>query len=307
MKNVIERLLNLLAFLLTVDRPVTADEIRQTVAGYDQQSDEAFARMFARDKDLLRRLGVPLKLAPTDLWEVEQGYVIPPDEYRLPDPDLSDEERAALWLAAQVVRIGGQPAGAEAILKLGGARTMEGVEPMAADLGADAGLLAEIYEATVERRTVTFSYRGRGRHLAPHGIGHRRGHWYLVGIDGDEQRIFRVDRIEDLEVSASPGEFDRLLDFDMRSALADQPWEAGSDDLVVARVRFDQESAWWARRRLAGTGDMTSNSDGSIEVVLEVTHVDAFIGWVLSFGVHAVVLSPSDLRQRIVRHVEAVG
>ena len=69
MKRVIERLLNLLAFLLTAGRPVSADEIRMTVAGYDQDNDEAFRRMFERDKDLLRNMGIPLELAPTDAWE----------------------------------------------------------------------------------------------------------------------------------------------------------------------------------------------------------------------------------------------
>ena len=108
MHNVVERLLNLLAFLLTAERPVTADEIRMTVAGYDRGSDEAWRRMFERDKDLLRHLGIPLELRPTDAWEVEHGYVVPKDAYALPDPGLTDEERAALWLAAKVVRIGGQ-------------------------------------------------------------------------------------------------------------------------------------------------------------------------------------------------------
>ena len=89
MNRVIERVLNLLAFLLTVGRPVTADEIRHTVAGYDQDTDEAFRRTFERDKDLLRQLGIPLRLAPTDAWEVEHGYVVPRDEYRLIDPGLT--------------------------------------------------------------------------------------------------------------------------------------------------------------------------------------------------------------------------
>ena len=111
MRRVIERLLNLLAFLLTAERPVTAEEIRMTVAGYAKESDEAFHRMFERDKALLRRMGIPLELKATDGWEVEYGYALHPDEYQLPDPDLNDEERAALWLAAQVVRLGGQPAG----------------------------------------------------------------------------------------------------------------------------------------------------------------------------------------------------
>ena len=61
-QRVIERILNLLAFLLTAGRPVTAEEIRTTVAGYDQAADGAFHRMFERDKDLLRGLGIPLEL-----------------------------------------------------------------------------------------------------------------------------------------------------------------------------------------------------------------------------------------------------
>jgi predicted DNA-binding transcriptional regulator YafY len=48
------------------------------------------------------------------------------------------------------------------------------------------------------RSTVTFTYRGDGRHVDPWGILFRRGHWYVVGHDHDrgEQRSFRADRIE---------------------------------------------------------------------------------------------------------------
>src|SRR5690606_19205786 len=83
MQNVVERVLNLLIFLLESPRPVTADDIRYTVLGYGQESDDAFHRMFERDKDLLRRMGVPIELTPLDAWEVEFGYTIDPDEYAL--------------------------------------------------------------------------------------------------------------------------------------------------------------------------------------------------------------------------------
>ena len=101
MQKVIERILNLLAFLLTVDRPVTADEIRHTVAGYDPASDAAFHRTFERDKDLLRRLGIPIEREATDVFEVEFGYVVHDDRYALEDPGLTDEERTALALSVQ--------------------------------------------------------------------------------------------------------------------------------------------------------------------------------------------------------------
>ena len=120
MQKVIERILNLLAFLLTVGRPVTADEIRHTVKGYDQPSDEAFRRTFERDKDLLRSLGVPLTTTFTDVWEVEMGYVVPSDQLLLDDPGFTDEERTALLLAAEAVRFGGQPTQLDALFKRSG-------------------------------------------------------------------------------------------------------------------------------------------------------------------------------------------
>jgi proteasome accessory factor B len=306
MRNVIERIINLLAFLLTVGRPVTADEIRSTVAGYAGSSDEAFRRMFERDKELLRGLGVPVVTQPTDRWEVEHGYVIPPGAYRLPDPELTDDERTALWLAAQVVRIGGQPSGPDAILKLGGTRTTGGVEPFAADLGADPDRLADLYVAASERRLVEFTYKGSRRRLAPHGIGHRRGHWYVAGLEGDGERVFRVDRMDSVAVGDTPGAFERRPGLSVAKAMAAHPWETGEGDPVEVRVRFDADAAWWAVRRLGAPAATESYDDGSVSVTLRVTHPDAFLGWVLSFGASAVIESPPELRRALVARVEAV-
>lgn len=307
MRNVIERILNLLAFLLTTGRPVTAEDIRTTVAGYGGQGDDAFRRMFERDKELLRRLGIPVKTTPTDGWEIEYGYVIPPDEYRLSDPDLDDEERAALWLAAQVVRIGGQPSGPDAILKLGGARTTMGVEPLGADLGSDADTLAELYVAVTERRHLDFAYRDRRRRLAPHGIGHRNGHWYVAGIEDGHQRVFRIDRMTDMSVGERRDAFVRTPGVTVGSALASHPWETGRGDPLEVTVRFDAAAAWWAERRLGDRNvRQTRAPDGAVDVTLSVTHLDAFIGWVLSFGDNAEVLSPPEVRQAVVDRVLAV-
>jgi len=305
-RNVIERVLNLLAFLLTTTKPATADEIRRTVAGYGGESDEAFRRMFERDKDLLRRLGIPIKTAPADRWQLEPGYVVSADEYRIPDPELDDEERAALWLAAQVVRIGGQPQGPDAILKLGGARTTTGVEPVGADLGADADLLASLYVATTERRLIDFTYRDRRRSLAPHGLGHRNGHWYVVGVEADSERVYRIDRMTGITVGDEEHAFERTPGLTVRGALARHPWETGAGAATTVTVRFDADVAWWAERRLEGRAGIR-HTDGSVEVALEVNHLDAFLGWVLSFGEHAQVVDPPAVRDALVRRVEAVA
>lgn len=299
MRNVIERLLNLLAFLLTSSRPVSADEIRHRVAGYGGSSDDAFRRMFERDKSTLRRIGIPLELSEGNGWGIDAGYVIDPDAYRLPDPGLSDEERAALSLAARVVRLGGSPAAPEALLKLGGPGPGEGSEPLGADLGAAADRLGDLFAAVSERRVVTFSYRDRDRVLEPYGLAHRRGHWYLVGSTGEETRVFRVDRMTDVQLGEEPDAFTRPSDFDLRAEIDAHPWEAGTDEGIVAEVEFEPELAWWAARTLR-----VEHDEGPLTVSLPIANVDAFIGWILSFDDAAVVKGPPELRRQIMERIE---
>lgn len=309
MRKVIERLLNLLAFLLTTDRPVSADEIRMTVAGYDQSSDEAFRRMFERDKDLLRQMGIPLEWRATDAWEVEFGYVIPSDRYEMPDPGLTDEERTALWLAGQIVRVGGQPSGPEAVLKLGGAPMAGGGEPLAADLGLAADLLGTVFQAVGESRELRFTYRGRTRRLHPYGMLHQRGHWYMVGPEqtaGGELRMFRVDRAGGFELGDKAGAFERPAGFSVRDASSGLPWEAGAED-ITARVRFDPEVAWWALRQLPRTAEVVHENDGTVIADVSVANPDAFIGWILGFDAAAEIISPPPLRTLMIDRVRGVA
>ncbi len=304
MHKVIERILNLLAFLLTAGRPVTADEIRTTVAGYDQSTDEAFHRMFERDKDLLRRLGIPLELAPTDGWQVEHGYMVDPDAYALPDPGLTDEERAALWLAAEVVRVGGVAAGNEALFKLGGAPVTASGEPLAASLTDGSEDLGDAFMAIAERRFINLTYRGRPRRVAPYGLVHRRGHWYLVGDDDGVVKVFRMDKATAVSAGVDPGVFTRPQGFRASEFIPETPWEAGAEELI-ATVRIDASIAWWARRQIGGRSEIVESADGGIEARLPVANPEAFIGWLLSFDDQAELLGPPELRQRLIARVEA--
>lgn len=300
MQAVVERVLNLLIYLLESPRPVTAEDVRATVLGYDDKSDDAFHRMFERDKDVLRRLGVPLKMEALDAWEIDYGYTVDPEEYAIPDPGLTQEERVALSLAARMVRLGGSHAGLDALIKLGGIERSAGIEPMGADLGAEAETLGALFGAITERRRIRFVYRDTERQLEPYGMAHRRGHWYLVGKSPKGERLFRVDRIDSLEVGDEPHSFEKPEKFDIRSVMDSQPWETGGEEEVEARVRFDADIAWWAARTLR-----VAEPRGSLETTVPVANRDAFIGWVLSFGEAAEVLEPQGLRDEIRTRVSA--
>ena len=302
MHNVIERILNLLAFLLTVNRPVTADEIRFTVKGYDQPSDEAFRRTFERDKDLLRSLGVPLDLTATDIWEVELGYVVPSDEYVLDDPGLTEEERSALYFAAEAVKFGGQPTEMGALFKLGGSQAPMSSPVVAADLGQGLEVLGLLFEAVSERRRITFDYRDKGRVVHPYGLVHRNGRWYVVGPEKGDTivKAFRVDRMGSVAVKGDAGQFERPRRFDPARALAGASEVRGDAE---ATVHVDTEIASVAMARWP-TSERITESDGT--TILRIRYDDAWraVQWALSFDDRIEIMEPADLRERLIAHVE---
>lgn len=312
----IERLINLIAALLETPRPMTADEIRTSIAGYDQPSYEAFRRSFERDKEALRAMGIPLEVVPADPLSERavDGYVIPKDRYYLPQLDLEPDELAALQIAAQALPGAGDAAGA-GVLKL----SLQGDDGPApgprvawgADVAAEQPLLAPLYAALLERRRVSFRYRrGSGevatRTVEPYGIVHRRGNWYLVGrdLERDAVRSFRVSRIEG-GVRRDEGGYEVPAGFDSSAYVGDEAWETGPDEPSTALVRFDATLRWWAEQNLAGRPRRDAPG-GALDVELPVANVDALVSWVVGFGGAVEIVEPTAARRRVVEHVAAV-
>ena len=98
----LERLVNLVALLLDSRTALTFEQIREKLAeAYEHDEIESAKRMFERDKDLLRDIGVPIEVVATDAWDVEQGYRIAKDRYYLPEIAFTPEEISALFVAVR--------------------------------------------------------------------------------------------------------------------------------------------------------------------------------------------------------------
>ena len=99
----VERMMNLVIALLSSRGYLTAERIRASVAGYSEcPTDEAFSRMFERDKAELRDLGIPLETGKVSAFEPTEGYRIKRDAYALPDIDLTRDEAAAVAVATKL-------------------------------------------------------------------------------------------------------------------------------------------------------------------------------------------------------------
>src|SRR5258705_664445 len=95
--------MNLVIALLSTRSFITAERIRETVYGYsDSATDEAFSRMFERDKNELRDLGIPLETGRVSQFDPTEGYRINREAYALPPVELTAEEAAAVAVATQL-------------------------------------------------------------------------------------------------------------------------------------------------------------------------------------------------------------
>ena len=104
MSRKIERLINLTIALLATKRFLTKNEIFRSVDGYEG-SDETKERMFERDKDDLRKLGITIEVGGFDpVFEDEAGYRIKPEGYSLDLGQITGTEIALLSLAAEAWR-----------------------------------------------------------------------------------------------------------------------------------------------------------------------------------------------------------
>ncbi|MGC5012223.1 helix-turn-helix transcriptional regulator [Streptosporangium sp. DT93] len=304
-----ERLLNLVICLLATRRPLSAEHIRQAVPGYDADNDEAFQRMFERDKNELREIGIPIEVHK-DPWEEDPGYRIVRQAYELPEITLEPDEAAVVGLAAQVwQRASLAEAAGGALLKLraGGVQTDEahGVLGGALELRVDTqdASFPALWEAVRDRRVVRFAYRAAAsqsmltRTVEPWGVVSRRGRWYMVGHDRDRDapRVFRLSRISGTVTPVGrPGAVVVPEGVDITSMVGYRD-AAVRERTAVIRVRHDTCQGLRQVAKSARTA-----GDGWDELEVDFTDPERLAGWIVGFADDAEVLGPPDARDAVI-------
>jgi proteasome accessory factor B len=306
-----ERLLNLVVCLLATRRYLTAEQIRRAVPGYPDSA-EAFKRMFERDKEELRELGVPLEVGSDG--EEDVGYRIPPQAYELPEIHLSPDEAAVLGLAARVwQRASLAEAASGALLKLRAAGIDTDTAPalhIEPRVDTDEPAFPALWEAVKDRYPIAFDYQGVGRtaasrrHVEPWGVVSRRGRWYVVGYDRDraDTRVFRLSRIlGDVAADGPAGSVEVPAGVDVRKIAFD--WGEPPAEPRTATVRLRTGAAQGLRRWTTDVRPVDGRWD---EARLRFWDLDRFAPTLARFGPDVVVLDPPDLREAVIQQLKAV-
>jgi len=305
-----ERLLNLVIALMGASRALPRQVIRAEVPGYSEAASESsFERMFERDKDELRSMGIPIETVLEDSGEV-LGYRIRRESYAMEPLDLSVAERSALVVAAQVW---GQaivaPLAGTAVRKL---EAVVGDAPtwVPASLGgavqlttADAALLP-MMQAIRTDRVVTFDYQApaadapASRTVSPWLLAVEGGHWRVTGHDHDRSasRTFRLSRI------VGP------VTITARARVApdhDPTTGEGEEAAASHRARIRVRAGAAAALRRAAVHDADRWTAPEIEV--EFGTREGLVRAVCAVGPDAVVLEPPDVVRDVARRLREIA
>ena len=298
-----ERLINLTLALLATKRYLTKSEIFKTVAGYSG-SPETMERMFERDKDELRSLGIAIEVKGIDpLFEDEQGYLIRSETFQLSENEFTKEELLYLTMAANLWHDSALGSDSKAALlkiqSLSGPIESDAVNTPAVRDSESAALLSSVFEAVDTEQLIKFGYKGKERTAQPFGLYTRDGFWYLVAREEDEIKSFKLLRIEGKIVKeGKAGSFKKPPEFDLIKFLSN----SRSEQEMQAQVLVRKEQVYVLRSKYS-TKEINEEWD---LMLIPYIYEQEIIETILWYGTNIIVDSPASLRSEVISRLKVI-
>ena len=188
-------------------------------------------------------------------------------------------------------------------------QTMVGVS----DYSKKADLIDQLMIGIEDKQAVFITYQSLQAtepvtyDVHPYGLTYHKGSLYLIGWAPAHQEIrhWKVDRIEAAEVTEVA--FQSPEEFDLHEHLAHSFGIFHGEGQVQIRVRFSptaaryvSESQWHDSQRL------TPQKDSSVVAEFSLDHTEEIKRWIMSFGRHAVVEKPDELREEIIEELTSL-
>lgn len=240
---------------------------------------------------------------------------------QFPTLTISPSEMLALTAAQNTLaQYGGAPLARNLAGALGKISQLTGANITAAKanatirvVGASQADLAhfDLLDAAIkQRQPVQFVYRRLGeadetkeiRQVEPHHAACTKGRWYLAAYDLKRKamRTFSLSRMENLSVRQ--GQFERQPDFDPEKYFESGfGFLKGQGDYPVV-IEFDR---WGADLLQANTWHPSQKikplPQGRVQMSLRVNSLEEITNWLMSWGEHATVIAPEELRQKLLK------
>ena len=297
-----ERLINLTLALLASKRYLSKAEILRNIPGYEG-SPETKERMFERDKDDLRSLGIQIDVNNFDpLFEDEQGYLVKSDSFQFAENEFTKEELLLLTMAANLwhdsaVEIDSQ----NALLKI---QSLSG--PVENDMTTtptlriteDWQLLVSIFTAVQNKQILEFNYRGKKRQVNPYGLYSSKGFWYLIAFEINVIKSFKLVRIEgEVDLIGEKDAFEKPVNFNVGNFLK----EESNSVSLVSKLQVRKGAALSLRNKFT-VKDLDSEWD---LMDIPYTNEQELLEMVLWHGTDLKLIEPAALRQLLVANLES--
>lgn len=297
-----ERLINLTLALLASKRYLSKAEILRNIPGYEG-SPETKERMFERDKDDLRSLGIQIDVNNSDpLFEDEQGYLIKSESFQFAENEFTKEELLLLTMAANLwhdsaVEMDSQ----NALLKI---QSLSG--PVENDMTTtptlriteDWQLLVSIFTAVQNKQILEFSYRGKKRQVNPYGLYSSNGFWYLIAFEINVIKSFKLVRIEgEVDLIGEKDAFEKPDNFNVGNFLK----EESNSVSLVSKLQVRKGAALSLRNKFT-VQDLDSEWD---LMDIPYTNEQELLEMVLWHGTDLKLIEPAALRQLLVANLKS--
>lgn len=287
------------------------------------------AKTVRRDLEMFQQAGFPLEETVEDFgrkrWRLDPSKTGPGLSFAF-------DEAIALYLARRLLEpLAGTPfweAAQRAFKKIRatlGAEALKYVDRFGqvfyqtmvgtSDYAKQAEIIDQLVLGIEDRRSVVITYQSLqatepvSYPIYPYGLIYHRGALYVVGWspDHEEVRHWKVNRIEQAEVTHV--RFQRPDGFDLRQHLTRsfgvfQGDGQGETHIKIrfarAVARYVSESRWHSSQKLS------PQKDGSLIAEFDLGDTEEIKRWILSFGRHAEVLEPEELRENIRVEVKTI-
>lgn len=291
------RIDRLFAILLTLQhkRHVRAQDLARQF--------EISKRTIYRDMSALNQMGIPIASLPGEGFELVEGFYMPP---------LMFEEEEAVALTIGLRLLTQQAAGSltrsadSALAKIKVALPEQvrarsealtnviGFITLGQKFDLDEPQLLVVQQAIQERRVLHLRYHGyqrdevTERDVEPHQLFYSDGIWYLEAYCRlrKDIRAFRLSRIEQLTALKET--------FSKKRA-----GKAGEQKKIEIKIRFANTIVRWVRERQHYGFQSEDASPDGVVMTYAVHDVSEIMGWILSWGDAAEVLSPKELRNSL--------